>query len=804
MKALKKVFVSMLLLLGGFSLFSCGHEHSVTGDYQFDETNHWQECFDCDEKFNVEAHKFGEWVLNDSKTFESRECECGYIETKDYVDPHPTCSFTNYVYNNDATCTHNGTETAKCDGCNKTDTREVENSKLPHTFTNYESNGDATCTADGTETAKCDHCTNTDTRVEENSKLQHTFENYVSNNNATCISNATETAKCEYCDETDTREIENSKVTHNYGDLVAEDAANCTKEGFKAHYQCSACEKYFTEEKVETTYEELKIPFLHNYGDWTVTKYPTFTEIGSRTRSCECGHVDTQDIPSLIEVTEVTIDNENVNVVEGSTVALLGLINPVDADSYELEWISSNENVVEIILVEDVYVALTKTPTNNKLSEEITITLKANNMLNDEVYSSVTDTFTITVVAKTMLAEYTFENGFENTGTSQDVKSYGIANVDGSIADITKNIGDINSDGNKDLMVAHHKDRFSFRLDGMDINNGDFTLSVKIYQNATIGKTGGTYEHYLFGTSAIENTVMGVKAPMFNVRLAKVEDGVMSLRVRMAGKDYDTLAYIPSKTWIEYRIVKQGTTVTISTHFTYTGTKENVKPSSITVELASIDELIIDPTYRLGFGWNNAASRPGNDSYVDDIRIFNFAANICENDAHSFTNYVSNNDATCEENATETAKCDNCDMKDTKEVANTALGHSFTVYVADNNATCTSNATETAKCDNCDKTDTREIQNTMIDHNYGTLVELVESTCLVEGVKAHYQCSACEKYFDEEKVETTLEALTMPLAHVYGDLVAKVEANCTQTGMQAHYQCSACQAYLFEYNLLQL
>lgn len=42
--------------------------------------------------------------------------------------------FTNYVYNNDATCTANGTETATCDnGCGATDTREAADSATGHT-----------------------------------------------------------------------------------------------------------------------------------------------------------------------------------------------------------------------------------------------------------------------------------------------------------------------------------------------------------------------------------------------------------------------------------------------------------------------------------------------------------------------------------------------------------------------------------------------------------------------------------------------------------------------------------------------
>ena len=45
--------------------------------------------------------------------------------------PH---SFTNYVPDGNATCLENGTETAKCDGCDKTDTREAQGGATGHQF----------------------------------------------------------------------------------------------------------------------------------------------------------------------------------------------------------------------------------------------------------------------------------------------------------------------------------------------------------------------------------------------------------------------------------------------------------------------------------------------------------------------------------------------------------------------------------------------------------------------------------------------------------------------------------------------
>ena len=59
------------------------------------------------------------------------------------------------------------------------------------------------------------------------------------------------------------------------------------------------------------------------------------------------------------------------------------------------------------------------------------------------------------------------------------------------------------------------------------------------------------------------------------------------------------------------------------------------------------------------------------------------------------------------------------------------------------------------------------------DHNYGTLIERVEPThtndTLVDGVEAHYQCSVCNKLFNEDKEEVSEEDLIIKASHVYGD-----------------------------------
>ena len=71
---------------------------------------------------------------------------------------------------------------------------------------------------------------------------------------------------------------------HNYGDLIKEVPADHNNEGMKAHYECSVCGKLFTESKVETTKDALKIPKVaHEYGDWQ-------SDESNHWKECGCGN----------------------------------------------------------------------------------------------------------------------------------------------------------------------------------------------------------------------------------------------------------------------------------------------------------------------------------------------------------------------------------------------------------------------------------------------------------------------------------------------------------------------------------
>ena len=87
-----------------------------------------------------------------------------------------------------------------------------------------------------------------------------------------------------------------------------------------------------------------------------------------------------------------------------------------------------------------------------------------------------------------------------------------------------------------------------------------------------------------------------------------------------------------------------------------------------------------------------------------------------------------------------------------------------------------------------------------ISHNLGTLIEEQPATCINDGMKAHYYCSDCGKYFDESKKETTEAALTIPATgvHTFGTLIEEQPATCIAGGMKAHYKCTVCGKYFDE------
>ena len=81
-------------------------------------------------------------------------------------------------------------------------------------------------------------------------------------------------------------------------------------------------------------------------------------------------------------------------------------------------------------------------------------------------------------------------------------------------------------------------------------------------------------------------------------------------------------------------------------------------------------------------------------------------------------------------------------------------------------------------------------------HTFGTLIKEQPATCIAGGMKAHYTCEGCGKYFDENKNETTEEALETPISpyygHSFGFWVEEQYATCQAPGRKGYKHCSIC------------
>lgn len=84
-------------------------------------------------------------------------------------------------------------------------------------------------------------------------------------------------------------------------------------------------------------------------------------------------------------------------------------------------------------------------------------------------------------------------------------------------------------------------------------------------------------------------------------------------------------------------------------------------------------------------------------------------------------------------------------------------------------------------------------------HDFGTLAEQINPTCMQNGVKAHYECSACKKLVDADGNETTPEELNIPVnlsnGHNFGAWKDEVPATDAANGEHAHKDCLICNRH---------
>ena len=144
---------------------------------------------------------------------------------------------------------------------------------------------------------------------------------------------------------------------------------------------------------------------------------------------------------------------------------------------------------------------------------------------------------------------------------------------------------------------------------------------------------------------------------------------------------------------------------------------------------------------------------------------------------HSFAGqaYISDNNATCEQDGTKTAKCvrygtGGCMETDTVTDTGSKLGHFFEDYVSDNNATCEQDGTKTAKCvrygtGGCMAIDTVTDTDSKLGHLFEDYISNNDATYARDGTKTA-KCVRYDQCGETHTVPDEGSRLKLPLYRV--------------------------------------
>ena len=654
-------------------------------------------------------------------------------------------SFTSYVSNNDATCTEDGTETAKCDRCNVTDTRTDDGSALGHDWaeewttdgtahwhecsrcdeingkTNH-SGGTATCT----EPAECEVC-----GVAYGEALGHDLQHHDAQA-ATCTEigwNAYDT--CSRCDYTTYEEI--PALGHTEGEAVRENEvdATCTVAGsYDEVVYCSVCGEELSRE--EKTIEALG----HSFTSYASNNDATCTEDGTETAKCDrCEVTDTRtDEGSALGhdwAVEWTTDgtshwhkcsrcneiNDKANHSGGTATCIAHAKCEICGAEYG--------DFAEHVYVENAE--------ERYLVSEATCTAKATYYKSCSVCGEA--------------GEEVFEHG-EPLGHEYGEPDWTWEDYTSATATFTCTREDC---GDKQTATA----------------SGSSITSVVTTPAECEAEGMRTYNAKVMfgGEEYVTTTTETLEALGHDLEHHEAKPATCT---EIGWKAYDTCTRCDYTTYVEIEALG---------HTEGEAVRENEVPASCTVA-GSYDEVVY-------------CSVCGEELSREKKTI--------EALGHSFTSYVSDNNATCVEDGTETAQCDRCEVTDTRTDEGSALGHDWAeewttdgtahwhecsrcdeVNDKANHSGGTATCTDPAKCDVCGVAYGEALGHDLQHH------DAQAATCTEIGWDAYDTCSRCDY--------TTYEEIPA-LGHTEGEAVREneVAATCTVAGSYDEVvYCSVC------------
>lgn len=213
---------------------------------------------------------------------------CGETAETEVIEK-PDHTFGEWEISRETTCAAAGERKRVCSACSFAETEPIE--ALAHTFGDWKITKSPTCTLVGERQRTCSVCNYTD--KEEVEKLAHKFGKWETTEKSTCTKKGERVRTCSVCSEEQKEDL--PLDDHTYGAWNVTTEPSCRNTG-KRERTCSVCREKQTEELPMTS---------HDYGSWYTSSKATEQSAGSEYRTCaDCGKKDTRTLPRLVHGAE--------------------------------------------------------------------------------------------------------------------------------------------------------------------------------------------------------------------------------------------------------------------------------------------------------------------------------------------------------------------------------------------------------------------------------------------------------------------------------------------------------------------
>lgn len=225
------------------------------------------------------GHKAGDWIIDSEATFESdgskhRKCtECDKTVEESVI---PALNHVLSSVVTPPTCTERGYTTHTCTDCGKIYVDSYVDA-LGHDFGEWKETKAPTCDENGEKRRDCNSCEHFETLVV--TKLSHVLGDWEEHSAPTCEENGENRRNCANCDFYISETV--SALGHSYSQKIVE--PTCTTQGY-TEYTCATCQH---------TYKDLYTTLKgHSFNTWNEVP-STCTTNGSFSRECtECGALE--------------------------------------------------------------------------------------------------------------------------------------------------------------------------------------------------------------------------------------------------------------------------------------------------------------------------------------------------------------------------------------------------------------------------------------------------------------------------------------------------------------------------------